>query len=244
MLKRLNNRKGQVTVFAIIGLIIVAVVSLLVLMRGNSITNPLKQKTIEEVEFSQAVENVRSYVQSNIDDLAEEGVIILGRQGGLINLKEDYIMTDYSNISSSLPEKEILSRELSNYISQNLKNALIFENNTFYKVETVDRITAKTIFTENEVRIETVFPVTVKAGNGTEKKLDPFKTTLHVRMDKIYDMTKSIAEEPETISYAENLEDMKLSIYKEGDVKVYVLTDKKSEVKGKRYRFLFANKRV
>lgn len=239
MLKQSNDRKGQITVFAIIGLIIVAVVSLLVLMRGSSITNPLKQKTIQEVEFSQAVEKVRFNIQSTINGLAEEGVIMLGRQGGLINLEEGYIMTDYSNISSYLPEKEVLSRELSDYISQNLKNDLIFENKTFYTVETGDRIIAKMRFTENEIMIETVFPVTVKAGNST-RGLEPFKTVLQVRMNKIYDLAESVVKSPDIISYADSLEDMNLDIYKEGDVKVYVLTDKKSKIRGKNYRFLFA----
>lgn len=239
MLKQSNDRKGQITTFVILGLIIVAVVSFLVLMKYSFITNPIKQKTIEEIEFSQAVEKVRFYIQSTINGLAEEGVIILGRQGGLINLEDGYIMTDYSNISSYLPEKEVLSRELSNYISQNLKNALVFENNTFYKIETVDRVTVKTSFTEEKIIIETIFPITIQVGNNT-KRLAPFKTELSVRMDKIYNLAKSVIEEPETISYAENLEDMKLNVYKEGDVKIYVLTDRKSEIRGKDYRFLFA----
>jgi len=232
------NKKGQVTFYVLVGIIIVVIVLILLFFSSHIWSGMGRQKLTEEIAFSQAVENVRSYVQSTIDVLAEEGVIILGRQGGLINLKEDYVTTDYSNISNYLPEKEVLSKELSNYISQNLKNNLVFENKTFYTVETGDRIITKTVFTENEIKIETVFSVTVKAGNGTERKLDPFKTTLKVRMDKIYDIAKSVVED-ETISYAENLENMKLSVYKEGDIKVYVLTDKKSEVRGKRYRFLF-----
>ncbi len=233
------NKRGQVAYFFIIGLVLLVLVLILFNFKSWIMVDLLKQQTREEVTFSQAVENVRHYVQSTIDNLAEEGVITLGRQGGLVNLKNGYVMTDYSNISSSLPEKEILNRELSNYISQNLKNALVFENNTFYTVETVDRVTVKTSFTENKIIIETIFPVTVKVGNGTERKLEPFKTVLDVRMNKIYDLAESIVKSPDIISYADSLEDMKLNIYKEGDVKVYVLTDKKSEVRGKNYRFLF-----
>lgn len=239
-----SNKKGQVTAFVIVGAVIIILILVLFVIQQGWITELLKQKTREEVEFSQAVEKVRFYAQSTIDSLAEEGVMILGRQGGLINLKEDYIMTSYSNISSYLPEENDISRELSSYVSQNLKNALVFENNTFYTVETDNKITAKTSFTENKIIIETLFPITVKAGNGTEKRLEPFKTTLPVRMEKIYDLAKSVTGEPETISYAENLEDMELSVYKEGDVKVYVLTDEKSKIRGKSYRFLFTKSNI
>jgi len=96
----------------------------------------------------------------------------------------------------------------------------------------------KTDFTGDKITIETIFPVTVKAGNNT-KELDPFKTVLQVRMNKIYGIAESVVKSPDIISYANSLENMKLDIYKEGDVKVYVLTDKKSDVRGKNYRFLF-----
>jgi len=124
MLKQLDGNKGQVTLFVLVGVVLFIIFLALLAVYEGRIVGLLKNKPLEEVAFSQAVENVRSYIQSTIDGLAEEGVIILGRQGGLINLKEDYIMTDYSNISNYLPEKEVLNRELSNYVSQNLKNNL------------------------------------------------------------------------------------------------------------------------
>lgn len=242
MLKN-KDKKGQITWFVVVGFIVLVILMLIFFFASHIITNPLKQRTTEEIEISQAVEKVRSYVQSSLYYLAEEGVITLGRQGGLINLEKGYIMTSYSNISS-LPEKEMLGRELSDYISQNLKEACVFEDNTFYTVWTSNRIITKTSFTENEIIIETTFPITVKAGNNTEKKLNNFKTVLPIRMDKIYDLAENVIEESETISYAENLEDMELSIYKEGNTKIYVLTDKKSKIRGKNYKFLFTNKKV
>jgi len=78
----LNYKKGQVTVFIIVGMIILVAVASFLLIRQQTI---VKQPIFEKQDISEEFTPVVDYVENCIKDVAAEGLILLGERGGFID---------------------------------------------------------------------------------------------------------------------------------------------------------------
>ena len=75
--------KGQVTVFIILGIILLAIFSLFLFITGNSIEQEVTSASRDVVEdIPSEFIAVQLYTESCIESIATEGLILLGQQGG------------------------------------------------------------------------------------------------------------------------------------------------------------------
>lgn len=77
-----SYRKAQVSIFIILGIVLVAGVILFFILRSETEDIPL-EPTVEEIPSE--IEPVRTFTQECIDSVAKEGLEILGEQGGFID---------------------------------------------------------------------------------------------------------------------------------------------------------------
>ncbi len=88
------NNRGQITIFIIIGIIILASVGLYLAIRSETIKEELSPEielTIEEVPIE--FRPVSHFIEGCIQQIAEEGLTKLGERGGFIDLVDNEIIT-------------------------------------------------------------------------------------------------------------------------------------------------------
>jgi len=80
-----TSRKGQVTIFIIIGIIILfAFAGILYLTRTTTSEQVKGQEEVLIATVPQEFQSIQTYTENCINEIATQGLIILGQQGGYI----------------------------------------------------------------------------------------------------------------------------------------------------------------
>ncbi|VVB80012.1 Uncharacterised protein [uncultured archaeon] len=149
------EKRGQVTIFIILGILVIAGVTIFFVVRnmqgGNEINNPELSPVQELVDSCLASETLR-------------GTELISNQGGFYSVPEPSF--DYNGfkipVYSKFPEKSVLEKQLSLYLENNLP--LCLENNTLsgqgYAVSfSKPSVTSK--FLDNTILISSKIPTSI-----------------------------------------------------------------------------------
>jgi hypothetical protein len=245
-----KNKKNQITVFIIIGIIILFFIILSIIILNNI---NLKHNVIT---FSE--ESVSNYVKNCIEFEAIKAVKILGIQGGYINIPSDNLLYTnedetskttllYNQGNNNVPSKEQIEEQITEYVIDNMITCL--NNFQVYRDIGIDvsfsEPTGETFITEKEIIIILDFPINLHRMDSTitinnfQKEIKPIR--------KLYIMN-TVTEIVDFYSIEKgfdltNLEDKDLDIiivpYKEESI-IVLLKDKKSEIYNSPYNFRFA----
>lgn len=239
---RKTAKKGQVTAFILLGILIIGVVLFGFFLKSNLLGKGAKEKT---VSASQA-EDVKNYIDGCVKDLAENALVEMGGHGGYVDPK-NYLTTFYSKVGYAydkkkmFPEIRVLEKELSGYIENNLIKTCrlnIFEG---LEVSESRAVKAEVTF-KDKVIVDVNWPVTVKKANDTFEYED-YKLDLPVRMRKLWEITNEIIQSPERSEledYLATLNDVQVHKYGHENMQVvYMIRDYKSSIKSKPY-YIFA----
>jgi hypothetical protein len=169
-----SNKKGQVTIFVIIGVILILVVTFLL---SNS------QFELFESKETKLINQVSDIVDSCIKINSEQGLFILGMQGGFIELDRTQLAVprSYIDLGFKIPSWEILPNrvptissmedELNEYVINNAGNCIssnlealddIFDFEDFKTLKVSSKIN------QNNVVVESNFPITFSEKNSEE----------------------------------------------------------------------------
>lgn len=257
-------KKGQVTVFVIIGLILLAAVISLIAFKEEIVKQADKISLTKGIMMSQEARKVQSDTEECTKDLAELGLIVMGMQGGysIIDSRVQYTDTHtvfqyvpyigtayaYYKGQNLAPTKEIMETQLALFITE----TMLACHTTYKDIDVTYGNPVTTASIQNDkIMLNIDMDVKVKKGE-TESGFETLTVELPVRLGKVQEVTGEIidkqikvSEEEVCISCiariaAEN--DMEVSISKVGEDIFYSLTDKKSKVLGYDYNFMIANK--
>ncbi|MFW5865538.1 MAG: hypothetical protein ACOCU6_00410 [Nanoarchaeota archaeon] len=78
------GRKAQATIFVILGIVILLVVSLLITAQQRVLEQRMQQEAEESINDFLALNSINHYVTSCLDTVAAQGLHLLGEQGGVI----------------------------------------------------------------------------------------------------------------------------------------------------------------
>jgi len=240
------DKKGQITVFIIIGIIFLAVVLLIFLIVPGYVKLPFLVSSEED--------SVKNFVSSCIMPTAVQGIKLAGLQGGYINVPENSLAADYSTVAYyynngevTVPTKEKIETEISYFIDNTinlcLKNLSVFEEQGY--LVSMGNIIAYTLIRENDVVIKLDLPITIeKAGKLT--RVNDYSETVPIRLGHVHDIatliTQKTFEEPEFVdmTFISSF-DVKVDILPQEKGKfVYSIIDSKSAIENESYIFLFA----
>lgn len=200
------KKKSQITVFIIIGLIILLTYFLL---------SYYKKESIEERELIQPeLIPVQQYVQTCTEDLAREAIEIIGINGGYIyfpawiqnnpgsylklspidSLKNPYWWYDGNE---AIPPLDFISRQISDYAEAGMADCIdnfsAFYNQ--YNVIELGKFDVITEIGEEDIVVKTIYPIEVKDKfNKTLAKLQKFPVTIPIRLKKVYRLAEEIME--------------------------------------------------
>ena len=168
--------RGQVTIFVIIGLIIII---------GVSFFFYLQQIIFDVPEHTQNPgDEVRLYVEQCISNELDEAVYIVARQGGYLYpeyfkfeppYRTSYLFFNNENLMPSINESE---NALADYIDKNIENCVDFS--VFEELNiTVDEPSSSTIISNDTITGKTRWDIEIKTPLGNVEKLHNFEVELY-----------------------------------------------------------------
>ena len=242
----MRNKRGQLTIFIIIAILVVASVTLFFVLRGT-IQIPGKSLNHETTE-------IQNFVQECLDDSLEEVVFRIGEGGGYYFppkvstplLEVPYYIKNNKNL---MPTKEKIENEISKYVSRELIFCLgDFSLFPEYEI-TKGEITAKTIIEPERVVVDVNYPLTIIKGE-TKSKIEDFSSEVPIRLGIVYDaiaefVNEDITTEGECVScLLKVLSENNLysnSFDYDNKTNIFIIRDYDSKVNKKEFVYVFAN---
>lgn len=231
------NKKAQVTIFIIIGIILVASVVLYFIFRGG----------ITQSYAISDTGNVKNFVDSCVEEVSSEVVERVGLGGGYYYAQENSLngVTLYYSESidkSFIPTKEDIEQEISNYITENLFFCT-GSFNDFPDLEiSAEDLNVLTTIGEENINLNIIYPIRVAKGEDADVLRD-FDVRVPVRLGIIYDsLGKLVDDNKEGICLNCILDnDLKLNIsnLEENDF-MFRIIDEESKLNDKSYEWDFA----
>jgi len=238
------QKKGQVAVFIIIGVVIIVAI-------GASLM--LRKAPGEEVPASMA--HIKIFVDQCIKNVGENALMQLGPNGGYLYFESiDALPTYYGrsaywymNGYNFAPKNEAVEAQLNRYITENLNSSCLKGFEELHENITLGEINPAVKIMPDKVMFDVECPVML-SDKGTETTISKFSKDVDVRLGRILDVGRKVVEmemnDPAAIdlTYLSDLE-LPVGIHPYSDYALfYSVTDDKSIIGGNAYRLVFANK--
>ena len=201
-----KKKRGQITMFIVIGIIVLLTYFTL---------SYYKRESIPETELIQPeLIPVQQYVQSCTKTIAREAIEIIGLNGGYIsfphwiqNNPNSYLkltpIQEFKNPywwydgEEAIPPLDFIAKQIEDYTKAEIGNCI---NNFSAFHEQYDIIELETFnviaeIGEDDVTVKTIYPIEVKDKfNKTLAQLQNFPVTIPIRLKKTYELAKTIME--------------------------------------------------
>jgi ribosomal protein S17E len=196
---------------------------------------------------------ITSEIDNCLKSTAEQGIYLIGIQGGYIEPITKSFETNFSTVSYAysdgkvfFPSKENIENQIAGYIDLMLPRCVDFSKWPDFSVSQAS-VNSKVSIRENEIVINANWPITLQ--KGTTFRLEKFSLKLPVRLGIIYNSASQIVnstnENPSRIDLS-NLIDIHTNYGLITDMVpynqtiIYSLTDPKSIIADKPYTFFVA----
>jgi hypothetical protein len=201
-----KKKRGQVTLFIVIGIIILLTYFTL---------SYYKRESIPETELIQPeLIPVQQYVQSCTKTIAREAIDIIGLNGGYIsfphwiqNNPNSYLqlspIQEFKNPywwydgEDAIPPLDFIAKQIEDYTKAGIADCIdnfsaFHEQYEIIELETFNVIAE---IGEEDVTVKTIYPIEIKDKfNTTLAQLQKFPVTISIRLKKTYELAKTIME--------------------------------------------------
>jgi len=240
------QKRGQISTFLIIGIVILAVVGMVLYFRSAQISQVPKEAVAPEAQ------PIQTFVSECIQRTAIPGIFFLGEQGGYINTPANSFDTDLYSIAygsinhqNSLPSLDTMQNELSSYLQQFLP--LCTNGFQDFRKQGINinesSPTVQTRIFQNEVMFIVDYPITV-ARDGKETKMQNFVENIPIRLGNDYSIAEKIVNENKGDVVLNKLifPGVKVNLLPAGaGTLVFGIVDEKSRLSNRTFLFMFAS---
>ena len=205
-------KKGQISFFVIIAILLVAGISFIFIFKPFSGV-PSKLQPVED------------YFTDCVSNLAEEGAMIAGEQGGHIDLPEFELGSEYMPSGSQInyfgsvipywfyvsgnnikkeqvPSIEQIEKQMSDYIAENI-NECSFEDFSDYSVMAGEEIDVRVEISDSSIDVKVDYPLTISYKDGTSKRVTEHSARASSNLGYMYKKAKTIFEEEQERMFLE-----------------------------------------
>ena len=237
------NKRGQITIFIIIAILIIA---------GIVLFFAFKQNIIKKEISPQEVVPIKNFVQECVEERAEITIKIISEGGGYYfppkfstNSGVTYYLKDEKNY---MPSKEKIEDEISENLEKNVLGcAGNFSDFPDYIIER-GNLSIKTAILNNKIDLDVNYPLTIKKENSSAI-INNFDIVVPARLSIIYDSVQQIVN-----SSSENLclsciliisleNDLLIDTFDyENNTIIFTILDNKSVINREPLKWVFANK--
>ena len=244
------EKRGQVTVFVIMAIILVAGILLFLYTQTDILGNKANNYPV--------IAQIVSEIQNCLDITAFDAITMIGMQGGYIFLPNQTFESNLSEIAYAYYEGKKtfnsisgIAREISNYVSLMLPQCTDFTKFPDFIIEPKS-ISSSTIIQSELVNVNTKWSLLVKKGD-VSYNLRSFTTTIPIRLGLVYNVTNTIVnsevKDPNNIDLSyiieiKNQYEISTDLIPNNNTIVYSINDPLSKFHDAyiNYTFFFANK--
>ena len=241
------KKRGQLTLFIILGIIILAIIALTVYFISPDIL------VLEESTLSAEAQQVVDLVQDCAEDSTLTALTNIGYTGGYYTLPETSLSDDtvelpyyYYDGENLMPSLDTIEEEIGEYAGALIEYCVGTEISLLYDLEFIDNqveISVEQYAVEGTVD----FPISLSLEDTTYFLDEPYVLDVPVPLGKIYDVAENIVEHdienPDIydLNYylEQNLSSIKYVPYGEGNL-IYLLEEEVVE-EDSPYIFMFAS---
>lgn len=244
-------KRGQVTVFMIIGLVIIFVLFILVYFKSVQV-----KKIGKETEgiLDLDINNIKNFVDNCVKDVGEDSLELAGKQGGYTEIKDNMLATFYGFFpyiydegNNKLISKKEMQNQISLYINEYLPECI--NNFSSFKGLNIKqgKIETQTLIGKKDVTVVVDYPIKIMK-KDSEIEISKFTSNFNIRLSHIYDIINFTVERLIKddgwidVTYMSDF-DIEYTIYPHNStVLIFSITDNQSILNYKPYLFIFANR--
>jgi len=214
------QKRGQVTVFIVVGIVVLAVFAFLFFLRGKLVETSFEDE-MNALVVPRQLEPVKTYIDVCLSQKVQEGVNLLGEQGGYIELPEDIMPRSYTNPFSNtlevydgaevaywyyetangietqnVPSLQNMQTQLEEYLDNNFKDC--FYDLTTFEEEGFQIIKPTTVKSEvtinkNNIQVKVISSVYLSL-KDVNKNLEKQMVVVNSNLGELYSLAKDIYE--------------------------------------------------
>jgi len=244
------EKRGQVAIFIIIAVLIIAGVVIYFLLREPS--GEIERREV----FTPDVGGINLFVQDCLDQTGELAILFVGKRGGYADSpelsSEEGIPYYYIGNEIYIPSKEAIEGEISKYVNYGVEFCMTdltnFERLGLEVTPGEAKTTAEIL--NDSVKITVDYPINVKKGDDVSRIRD-FETEVPVRLGLAQYAAEEIVRESLDLGFTclscaldlsvENNLTIDIGPYDEGS-KLFLITDGQSKINEEDFVFAFLGK--
>ncbi len=197
------SKRGQVTIFLVVGIIILLLAALFFYLFGQMKEAPLQVEEKEAFESLGVRGQIQSYVESCMRKTADPSIYLLAIQGGVIYPEEDskILLTDYGIVNYAWINglkgisREKMEKDLGLYLEEYLDFCLDNFDSFFTRNIIVEpdygEMKAEFKIQDNFIDIQLNLPLKITLPDGDELEVETFSSRLESRLGM---MLKAVEE--------------------------------------------------
>ena len=243
------GKKSQITVFIIIGIIVIVLIGMLSYFALNKNKRDIREERPDLIDTAP----VKSFVDSCIKNTAKDALLILGKQGRIypdvyLESKTKKISYYYYKGDGFFQTKiSSVEEDVSRYVKENIGQCLDFDSLPYDISENKKSIRVHSRFDSDKMALELEYPLEIIVGNSVAK-LSDFSAEVDIRFIPIYELSKEIyiktKQEPQWLDMEFLFrQDYKIRLLRiSEDTLIYEITDDNYGLENEAYLFRFAVK--
>jgi len=214
-----RKKRGQLSIFFIVGVALLIVLILVLFMRSRDID------IVDAVVVPPEILPAKNYLDFCMDSASEDAFYILGRQGGFIEIPIEVQIDPSRRLSFGggaetvpfwyydnmnwIPTAEHMELELKRHINNGFLeciNAMDFPANGFRMKTFEDNATTRVSINERDISVQIEYPVEISLADGSIKtKIKEFYSIYDIPLRDMLDLAKYILIYENTYYFLENL---------------------------------------
>lgn len=246
-------KRGQVTIFIVIGIIILFVSALSIYLYKSSSTNSFSANQEQTIQIESIKTNLQQVLEQCLEQRAAEGIFLASIQGGIIYPEKttEILITDNANIQyAAINDKILISTEnieqqISKYISE---TGLQCDFSSFLKEGvqiTEPKIeSTKTTIQNKKIILNSQISFQAKIGTST-MDINSIQTELPLALGNILEQAKNIIQKqqqnPSQYHSTQTKENYFITYFPYDQItSIYSISDRESLYNGAPLTFMFA----
>ena len=198
------QKRGQATVFIIIGIVVLIAVILVFFLKGNLIAEKISPEDAREILTSQ-LNPIEEHIEECISKVASDGIKNLALQGGTFT-PISYAVYNGSNVqylcykepgTSTCIQKPLTRAKVESQISDYVKTQIFtcldlsqFEKDKRFRF-TTGKLNADAHIDDNTVQVNVNYPITLSR-SGVKTTIEDFSANLRMPLGKMMDLSTNI----------------------------------------------------
>ena len=242
----MKSKRGQVTVFIIVAILIIAIIVLFFIFRSKIL--PEGSTEIQE-------QKMQAYIENCISIGLVDGARLVGLQGGYLEAPENAVKLDISNVaygyylgSNTLNSKSRIENEIASYMELTLPFCLDEEDFPEYTVALGGEVESKTTINKDSISTITKFPIGISKGDSSVLLNPKYELEVPINLGDIYETAEKIInkeiENPNFVSltYLSELNYAITIISYNEKIVIYSISDENLDNPEYEYIFRFASR--